>query len=300
MRYRPDIDGLRAISVLGVLVYHLDNAWLPGGFTGVDVFFVISGFVVTGAMDVRANGRFFGFIADFYARRLARIIPALVPTLVMATLLDVLFMPASWLSNQDEALGLAAFLGVSNSILQKGREIYFAQSLDYNPYLHTWLLGVEEQFNFLALVLLFFALKASRAGVRLGGTFLLQKKGLQVILWEPTPLFKAPTFRCSDWFNRQNPICEGGPEMPREELEAMRGPILSQMHQLEGPGSTIFDAFSTLCPEPICRVKAPNGRPLFFDGDHLSRYGNEVIYPTFKSLLGRLGVQPEPLKSGTN
>ena len=81
--------------------------------------------------------------------------------------------------------------------------------------------------------------------------------------------------------------------MQREELEALREPILLQMHQLEGPAITVLDAFPILCPEPICRVKAPNGRPLFFDGDHLSRYGNEVIYPTFKALLGQMGVHPE-------
>lgn len=120
MRYRPDIDGLRALSVLGVLVYHLDHAWLPGGFTGVDVFFVISGFVVTGSMQAQTQERFGAFLADFYARRLARIIPALVLALGVTTLWDVLFMPESWLSSQDVTLGLAAFFGISNWLLQKG------------------------------------------------------------------------------------------------------------------------------------------------------------------------------------
>ena len=125
MRYRPDIDGLRALSVLGVLLYHLDHAYLPGGFAGVDIFFVISGFVVTGAMAGRAHDRFLEFIADFYARRLARIIPALVLTLTVTTLLDVFFMPESWLSSQDVTLGLSAFFGVSNWVLQRGQETYF-------------------------------------------------------------------------------------------------------------------------------------------------------------------------------
>ncbi|MEY4685430.1 MAG: hypothetical protein RLZ25_1889 [Pseudomonadota bacterium] len=680
MRYRPDIDGLRALSVLGVMIYHLDHAWLPGGFTGVDVFFVISGFVVTGAMEDRGQDRFWGFIADFYARRLARIIPALVLTLTITSLLDVLFIPVSWLSDRDETLGLAAFFGISNWVLQQGQETYFTPRVDYNPYLHTWSLGVEEQFYLLAPLLLFFALKPARSVWRLGGVsilfvlaltslgmsidatsqmpplafysiftrffelatgvllflltrgkqaskfqvfgrlsgfvgifliltalgwadesrmpwpfalipvvgtllliggaqlepkglvrrilatspgvwlgkrsyalylwhwpvdvvlrwtvglesvssrmlaivvsillaaissawiekplrhhpfleqrppvvrilfflalvgagawfskllfdhrarfsfsqvarhdhdwymyyrmrspalgsgqcavklekkslafgqltryepedcrqgkskrtlfvvgdshalmlaglfdqassefglrvnllslegcpylnfrtllkdrepecrghyeplkdYLLQEgrpgdvilmanlmlmryadqnerypipdmaaylyggqflqqapkvyaeiseilrayrnRGLKIMLWAPPPIFKSPSFRCSDWFNRQNPICEGGLEMQREELEALREPILLQMHQLEGPAITVLDAFPILCPEPICRVKAPNGRPLFFDGDHLSRYGNEVIYPTFKALLGQMGVHPE-------
>lgn len=124
-------------------------------------------------------------------------------------------------------------------------------------------------------------------------------RGFKMILWAPSPLFKAPSFRCADGFNRHNPICEGGLTMPREELEALRRPILSKMRQLEGAGDTIFDGFPILCPEAVCRVTAPNGRPLFFDGDHLSRYGNEVLYPAFKALLVRLGVHPEPPPMGT-
>ena len=101
-----------------------------------------------------------------------------------------------------------------------------------------------------------------------------------------------------DWFNRQNPICEGGVEILREEIESLREPILKTMQGLSGPDVVLFDAFSRLCPDAICRAVAPNGRPLYFDGDHLSRYGNEVIYPDFKALLGQLGVHPEPLPTG--
>ena len=680
MRYRPDIDGLRALSVVGVLIYHLDHTWLPGGFVGVDVFFVISGFVVTASMDGRLKSRFSAFISDFYARRLARIIPALVTTLVITTLLDVLFMPVSWLSDQSEGLGISAYFGLSNWILQKGQETYFTPRLDYNPYLHTWSLGVEEQFYVLAPGLLFFALQPARSkfksvgfvvlvllglaslgfamyatsrtpavafysvfsrffelssGVilylcsaghasntprRLGGltgflglglilmsfgladethmpwpssilpvcgvllfiggvhpsegrdpirqlfssapllwlgkrsyalylwhwpidvlfrwtlgldsighrvmavllsimaaafstrwierplrhaaflekrpsgvrvlffiavllagfwcshslfeqrsrfsfsqvsrhqydwyvlgrmrslalglgqcrveiekipldfgvvrryeptncqhgksprtlfvigdshalmllamldqasadlgvrvnvlslegctyfdfrtpfssreprcrnhfgrlqSYLLSEgqpgdvimmaslmltryvdqnerypisdmkallygsdyhanvrgvlseiqstlsaftdDGLNVILWAPTPIFKSPTFRCVDWFNRHNPICEGGLETPRSELESLREPILTEMRGVSGPNVFIFDVFSILCPEAFCRPIAPNGRPLFFDGDHMSRYANEVIYPDFKALLARLLVKP--------
>ncbi|MEY4685038.1 MAG: hypothetical protein RLZ25_1497, partial [Pseudomonadota bacterium] len=667
-------------------IYHLDHAWLPGGFAGVDVFFVISGFVVTGAMEGRGQDRFWGFIADFYARRLARIIPALVLTLVVTTLLDVLFIPESWLSSLDVTLGLSAFFGLSNWVLQKGQETYFTPRVDFNPYLHTWSLGVEEQFYLLAPLLLFFALKPARSVWRLGGVSILfvlaltslgmsidatsqmppwafysiftrffelasgvllylltrgknagkvhvfprlgaaigltlvlaafgwaddsrmpwpfsvlpvggallligsvstkakdpvrrvlsasplvwlgrqsyalylwhwpvdvvfrwtlgldslihrglavllalllaasstswieqplrhakflerrprlirilfflslilagawlsstlfdhrskfslsqvsrhqydwyvldrmrssalglgqcrvemqklplsfgalrryaprdcqhgksprtlfvigdshalmllamldqasaelglrinvislegcpyfdfrtlfstrelhcrehfaplrrylleegrpgdlilmaslmltryadqnerypipdmkaylygsgyqatirevldevketiqiyREHGLGVILWAPPPLFKAPTFRCMDWFNRHNPICEGGAEMPKEELESLRGPILNEMKKIAGPDISIFDAFSRLCPDAMCRAVAPNGRPLFFDGDHMSRYGNELIYPDFRALLEQLGVRPEPNQPGT-
>lgn len=687
MRYRPDIDGLRALSVLGVLVYHLDHAWLPGGFTGVDVFFVISGFVVTGSMAERSLDRFWGFLADFYARRLARIIPALVLTLLLTTLLDVFFIPVSWLSLQDETLALAAFGGFSNWVLQQGEETYFTPRVEFNPYLHTWSLGVEEQFYLLAPVFLFFALKSSRPQHRKGGIVLLgglalaslgfsavateamptmafysilsrffelaagvflylfsarhaslwppkfsgfgavfglslilfgfwradaqavpwpdalipvlgalfliggvrvapwdpvrrllgaspwvwlgkrsyalylwhwpvdvlfrwtvglespfhrlmavlialslaalsttviekplrhaaflerrapairilfflflmltgallsqllsenrarisfsqvsrhqydwyvlgrmqsltlgprqcqvefqklplgfgvlrryepfkcrqgtsprtlfvigdshalmllsildqasadfglrvnvlslegcsyfdfrtlfsareapcqaryaalrtyllaegrpgdlilmaslmlrryadqnaryaiedmpsllygpgyeadrekvfteiqqtlqtyRDRAFEVILWAPPPLFKAPTFRCVDWFNRTNPICRDGIEMPRAALESLRAPILAMMQEFLGPKVHIFDAFSRLCPEASCRAIAANGRPLYFDADHLSRYGNEVIYPDFKALLDPLGIHPEPPRTGTH
>lgn len=86
--------------------------------------------------------------------------------------------------------------------------------------------------------------------------------------------------------------------MPKEELESLRGPILNEMKKIAGPDISIFDAFSRLCPDAMCRAVAPNGRPLFFDGDHMSRYGNELIYPDFRALLEQLGVRPEPNQPG--
>jgi hypothetical protein len=128
---------------------------------------------------------------------------------------------------------------------------------------------------------------------------LYRDRGLNIILWAPSPIFRAPTFRCADWFNRQNPICEGDGQMSKHELEALRGPIVAEMNRLKGSGIIVFDALPILCPEAICRVAAPNGRPLFFDSDHLTRYGNEVIYPAFKAILEQSGVQPVPPPPGT-
>jgi hypothetical protein len=126
-----------------------------------------------------------------------------------------------------------------------------------------------------------------------------RERGLNVILWAPPPIYKAPTFRCADWFNRRNPICEGDGQMSKQELEALRGPIVAEMNRLKVSGMTVFDTLPILCPEAICRVAAPNGRPLFFDSDHLTRYGNEVIYPAFKAILVQSGVQPLPPTPGT-
>ncbi|MBX3693327.1 acyltransferase family protein [Dokdonella sp.] len=154
--YFAYIDGLRAIAVLGVIAYHLDSGWLPGGFAGVDVFFVISGFVVSASV-ARWNGSGLGgFLAYFYARRIRRIVPALVFCLLSTSLACTLFIPFAWLSSAIETTGRYAFFGLSNLYLASHNESYFSPTAEFNPYTHTWSLGVEEQF-YLLFPLLFFA-----------------------------------------------------------------------------------------------------------------------------------------------
>lgn len=166
--YRPDIDGLRALAVLAVMAYHLNSTWLPGGFIGVDVFFVISGFVVSAAIarspwDARGGfAAFAGFIGRFYARRLARIMPALVLVLVTSALAASMFIPRAWLSGLSEETALYAFWGLSNWRLQSNTDFYFAPRAEFNPYTQTWSLGVEEQFYLIAPLLLFFWVYAQR------------------------------------------------------------------------------------------------------------------------------------------
>lgn len=96
--YIGAIDGLRAVAVLSVMLCHLERAWLPGGFVGVDVFFTISGFVVTLSMMDQRFASVRSMVAFFYARRLRRIAPALIVMLLVATLASVLFVPNAWLS----------------------------------------------------------------------------------------------------------------------------------------------------------------------------------------------------------
>ncbi len=154
--YRNDIDGLRAIAVLSVMLYHLSASWLPGGFVGVDIFFVISGFVVSASLAHAPRDRFHRFLAFFYARRLARIGPALVLVLVVSALVATLLIPRAWLSQFNEKTALYAFFGLSNWALQTNADTYFAPRAEFNPYTHTWSLGVEEQF-YLVFPFLFFA-----------------------------------------------------------------------------------------------------------------------------------------------
>ncbi|MGE5089994.1 MAG: acyltransferase family protein, partial [Candidatus Levyibacteriota bacterium] len=154
-RYFPHVDGLRALAVLAVMAYHLHPAMLPGGFAGVDVFFVISGFVVTASLAQHRGESPSAFLGRFYARRLARIAPGLLAMLMATTLAYVLLVPRAWLSGLTESVGRAAFWGLSNWVLGAQSETYFAPRADFNPFLHTWTLGVEEQFYLGAPLLLY-------------------------------------------------------------------------------------------------------------------------------------------------
>lgn len=154
--YLPHIDGLRAIAVIAVMIYHLRETWLPGGFSGVDVFFVISGFVVSLSVSHWSSGGISNFMGRFYARRLQRIVPALLACLLLTSLISVLVIPRAYLSSSNELTGLYAFFGLSNYFLAFNNETYFSPLAAFNPYIHTWSLGVEEQF-YLLFPLLFFA-----------------------------------------------------------------------------------------------------------------------------------------------
>ena len=141
--YRPDIDGLRAVSILLVVGYHANPWLLPGGFVGVDVFFVISGFLITQILLTREHvGRF--SIADFYARRVRRIFPALIAVLAATYAVGWLVL----LPEQFQLLGknIAAGVLFASNLFQLGQTGYFAPDAAENPLLHLWSLGVEEQF----------------------------------------------------------------------------------------------------------------------------------------------------------
>ncbi|WP_413296498.1 acyltransferase family protein [Synechococcus sp. MIT S9452] len=148
-----ELDGLRGLAVLAVLINHLNKDWLPGGFLGVDLFFVLSGFVVTRSFLSRPSKGIRSDLLGFYARRVFRIVPALVVCLTVTTLLAALFIPDSWLSQATWKTGSFAFWGFSNIPLIEA-DGYFSHRSDFNPFTQTWSLAVEEQFYFLAPLLL--------------------------------------------------------------------------------------------------------------------------------------------------
>lgn len=143
LRYRPEVDGLRALAVLPVILFHGDIAPLPGGFAGVDVFFVISGFLITGIlMQDLALGRH--SLARFYERRVRRIVPALIVVLAATSALAWLLSDPVQLQAYSQSL-LSVVLMVSN-LFFGAKSGYFAPALADAPLLHTWSLTVEEQF----------------------------------------------------------------------------------------------------------------------------------------------------------
>jgi peptidoglycan/LPS O-acetylase OafA/YrhL len=149
--YRADIDGLRAVAVLSVLVFHAYPKLLPGGFIGVDVFFVISGFLISKLIAARLNKDDFNLI-EFYERRIRRIFPALIVVLLATLALGwLVLLPTEFLSLGEHTLWGSAFSANILSFLQSG---YFDAPASRKPLLHLWSLGVEEQFYFVFPALL--------------------------------------------------------------------------------------------------------------------------------------------------
>jgi len=158
-RYFKGIDGLRALAVITVMLFHLDKNLLPGGYIGVDVFFVISGFVVTASVLHLKFKSLWDFQSYFYARRIKRILPALLFCMLATSFAVVLFIPESWLGRSIYDVGATALLGASNIALMLQKDTYFSPTAEFNPYLHTWSLGVEEQFYLIYPVLMYFVLR---------------------------------------------------------------------------------------------------------------------------------------------
>lgn len=159
---RADIDGLRAFSVLAVTAYHLGIPGINGGFVGVDIFFVISGFVITQSiMRDQRQGAF--SLWRFYARRVRRILPALVVVVVAVQLFALLLLFPSEILHLSQS-AIAALFGLSN-LYFLGHTGYFDPDSDLLPLLHTWSLGVEEQFYFVFPALMALCHRFRKAGL---------------------------------------------------------------------------------------------------------------------------------------
>lgn len=192
-RYRPDIDGLRAFSIIAVVIYHAFPSLMPGGFVGVDVFFVISGYLITGIiLGEQTTGSF--SVAEFYRRRIKRIIPALLLVMVFC-------LVAGWwvlLPHEYGALGrqtAAASVFVPN-ILFWTEAGYFDTDSRLKPLLHLWSLGVEEQFYLVWPLLLLATLRNRFAALALVVALLTASFCLNVfVTGDRAASFFLPQFR---------------------------------------------------------------------------------------------------------
>ena len=155
-KYRPDIDGLRAVAVLAVVAFHAFPNWVRGGFIGVDVFFVISGYLISTIIFENLDKGTFSF-AEFYARRIKRIFPALLLVLIAC----FAFGWFALLADEYKQLGkhIAAGAGFISNFILWNEAGYFDNSSEAKPLLHLWSLGIEEQFYIFWPILLWFAWK---------------------------------------------------------------------------------------------------------------------------------------------
>ncbi|PZO88193.1 MAG: acyltransferase [Micavibrio aeruginosavorus] len=195
LKYRPDIDGLRAIAITLVLLYHADLWNVNGGYIGVDVFFVISGFLITSLILKDLQYGTFSFF-DFWERRIRRILPALgVVTLFTLVAGWFIFLPEDYATLGKQAASQTVF---SSNILFYTMSGYFAAENSTKPLLHTWSLAVEEQYYFiipLLLVILFAKLRLRMQTVLLAIMIVSFAASVWAVKYYPDAAFYLLPFR---------------------------------------------------------------------------------------------------------
>jgi len=161
INYRPEIDGLRAIAVFSVIIYHARDSFLPGGFLGVDIFFVISGYLITSLIlkELQLTNKF--SFSHFYERRIRRIIPALLVVMILSTCISYTTLYLSSFVDFSKSL-ISSIFSVSNFYFHYEDSLYSAESSLFKPLLHTWSLSLEEQFYILFPLTIFIIYKFFR------------------------------------------------------------------------------------------------------------------------------------------
>ena len=222
--YRADIDGLRAVAILPVVLYHAFPGMLPGGFVGVDVFFVISGFLISGIVwNALAVGDF--SFARFYANRILRIFPALL------TVLFTLYVAGWWLLMPVEFAHMgkliAGGVGFSNNFLLWLEAGYFDKASTLKPLMHLWSLGIEEQFYlaFPLLIVILWRLKLSALPALIGLALVSFVLSIYQVGISPESAFFLPQYRVWEllagtllsWQYRQG-SCKGTTLLPTPRL----------------------------------------------------------------------------------
>lgn len=161
MTYHPEIDGLRALAVTLVFLFHLGFTWCSGGYIGVDVFFVISGYLITHILKKNIFEHGGLNLKEFYIRRAKRIMPAFLFTTILTLLVGILLLSQLHLESLSQSI-IAALLFSSNFLFWS-QSNYFDINAIFKPLLHTWSLGVEEQFYIFWPFFIFFISKKVKA-----------------------------------------------------------------------------------------------------------------------------------------
>lgn len=177
--YRPDIDGLRAIAVLLVVLYHFRVPGFSGGYVGVDIFFVISGYLITSILQREVQENRLSLVS-FYERRARRIVPALVVVVIASTATAYFMLLPRALSLYGQSVASVALM-VPNIFFWQATKSYFSPVADTQPLLHMWSLGVEEQFYLLFPLYLWLVMRLGHGrAVKVTAVFLLLSFALAV------------------------------------------------------------------------------------------------------------------------
>ncbi|MEM7644509.1 MAG: acyltransferase family protein [Pseudomonadota bacterium] len=250
LEYRPDIDGLRAVAVLPVLAFHFDRPWAPGGFVGVDVFFVISGFLITSIIRRELDDGTFS-LARFYERRIRRILPALFAmiaiTMAAAT---ILFLPTHFRDAAQSAVAAAFF---ASNILFWIEAGYFEAAAYTKPLLHTWSLAIEEQFYIFVPLILMALARFRRSAVLWIGVLTLASFALSALTTDRTP---TSAYYLLPWRAWELGV---GAMLALVTLPPLRAPVMRDLAALVGLGlivsaivtldkTTVFPGVAALLP----------------------------------------------------
>ncbi|WP_081277300.1 acyltransferase family protein [Gallibacterium anatis] len=146
IKYRPEIDGLRAIAVISVIIFHFKSDWLPGGFLGVDIFFVISGYLITKIITTEISNNTFTY-KNFYNRRIKRIYPIFISVIFITSLISMAIFTYDDFNTLRKSVEFST-LFITNIYFSKSQG-YFDLDLINNPTLHIWSLAIEEQYYLL-------------------------------------------------------------------------------------------------------------------------------------------------------
>ena len=240
MKYRSEIDGLRAIAVLPVILFHAGVSWVKGGFVGVDIFFVISGYLITSIIlsDVAA-GKF--SIVDFYERRFRRILPALFFVIACT------WIPASfWLMPSEMKAFSQSLVSVSlfaSNILFWKTSGYFDTVTELKPLLHTWSLGVEEQFYLFFPLIILLLWKFGRSRLIVPTLIAISAVSLLAAEWfvshSPMLSFYWLPFRAWELLAGSLSAC-----YLRRYSQENHGAILNQIGSLAGLGLLLLGIFT--------------------------------------------------------